>query len=130
MSLAELVGSCPKLHALTLTLTRMFFFTMAWNGLSQGLVLSSSTSIRQHVLWRVIVSTGWSLVASLCTAGWSIAYMGPTYLLPVKNFFAFWSVTWVFCIFNMDCESEPELRKSSSSRPNGPDARFYPRSSL
>lgn len=78
-----------------------FFFTMAWNGISNGLHLFAAFDTRRHITWRCIISAAWPLVSSLCVTGWTWAFKGD-YSLPAKEFFAYWAITWVFCIINID----------------------------
>jgi len=84
-----------------LPILMQFFFIMAWNGICNSMHLYAGYSLRTHTLARLFYSTIWPLFTSLCIAGWTFAFRGP-YEIDAKMFFAFWAVTWVFCMINFD----------------------------
>ncbi|KAI9152353.1 MFS-type transporter [Paramyrothecium foliicola] len=78
-----------------------FFFIMAWNGICNGMHLYAAYKLRDHILARLFWSCFWPLVTSLCCAGWTFAFRG-AYQMDAKMFFAYWAVTWVYCMINFD----------------------------
>lgn len=84
-----------------LPILMQFFFIMALNGICNSMHLYAGYSLRTHKLARLFWSTFWPLLASLCVTGWTFALRG-TYQMDAKMFFAFWAVTWVFCMINFD----------------------------
>jgi hypothetical protein len=84
-----------------LPILMQFFFIMAWNGVCNGMHLYAAYDFRTHVLARLFWGTIWPIFTSLCIAGWTFAYRG-SYHIDAKMFFAFWAITWVFCMINFD----------------------------
>lgn len=78
-----------------------FFFIMAWNGICNGMHLYAAHDMKAHILARLFWSTTWPLFASLCSAGWIFTFRG-SYQMDAEMFFAYWAVTWVFCMINFD----------------------------
>ncbi|KAK4700062.1 hypothetical protein P7C70_g6191, partial [Phenoliferia sp. Uapishka_3] len=79
-----------------------FFFTMGFNGISNGMHLYAAFDTNHHIIFRVLAATVWPLISSLCVAGWTFAYKGDDYPLPAHAFVAFWIVTWVLCVISID----------------------------
>jgi hypothetical protein len=84
-----------------LPILMQFFFIMAWNGICNSMHLYAGFDLRTHILARLFFSTIWPLFTSLCVTGWTFAFRG-SYEMDAKMLFAFWAVTWVFCIINFD----------------------------
>ncbi|GAB7336786.1 hypothetical protein MBLNU13_g10872t1 [Cladosporium sp. NU13] len=84
-----------------LPILMQFFFIMAWNGICNSMHLYAGYDLRTHILARLFWSTIWPICTSLCVVGWTLAFRG-SYPIDVKMFFAFWAVTWVFCMINFD----------------------------
>jgi hypothetical protein len=78
-----------------------FFFIMAWNGICNSMHLYAGLNVRAHILARLFFGTIWPIFTSLCVTGWTFAFRG-SYQIDAKMFFAFWAVTWVFCMINFD----------------------------
>ena len=78
-----------------------FFFIMAWNGICNSMHLYAGYGLRTHILARLFWSTMWPLFSSLCITGWTFAFRG-SYEINAKMLFAYWAVTWVFCMINFD----------------------------
>jgi hypothetical protein len=84
-----------------LPILMQFFFIMAWNGICNSMHLYAGFDLRTHILARLFFSTVWPLFTSLCVTGWTFAFRG-LYEMDAKMLFAFWAVTWVFCMINFD----------------------------
>jgi hypothetical protein len=84
-----------------LPIIMQFFFIMAWNGICNSMHLYAGSNLRTHNIARLFWSTFWPIFTSLCVTGWTFAFRG-SYLIDTKMFFAFWAVTWVFCMINFD----------------------------
>jgi hypothetical protein len=93
----------PFLNTLgaVLPVLMQFFFIMALNGIANGMHLYAAKTLRQQILLRLFWSTVWPIFASLCSAGWTFAFRG-SYKLDAKIFFAYWAVTWVYCMISFD----------------------------
>ena len=84
-----------------LPILMQFFFIMAWNGICNSMHLYAGFDLRTHILARLFFSTVWPIFTSLCVTGWTFAFRG-SYTMDAKMLFAFWAVTWVFCMINFD----------------------------
>ncbi|KAH6637687.1 hypothetical protein C7974DRAFT_390005 [Boeremia exigua] len=84
-----------------LPILMQFFFIMAWNGICNGMHFYAAHDLRTHILSRLFCGTVWPVFTSLCIAGWTFAFRG-SYSIDVKMFFAFWAVTWVYCMISFD----------------------------
>jgi hypothetical protein len=84
-----------------LPILMQFFFIMAWNGICNSMHLYAGFDLRIHTLARLFFSTVWPIFTSLCVTGWTFAFRG-SYHMDAKMLFAFWAVTWVFCMINFD----------------------------
>ena len=84
-----------------LPILMQFFFIMAWNGICNSMHLYAGFDLRTHIFARLFFSTVWPIFTSLCVTGWTFAFRG-AYQIDAKMFFAFWAVTWVFCMINFD----------------------------
>mgnify|MGYP001588070140 CR=1 len=64
------------------------------NGVFTALGLFRGTSMRQLVLWRVSITTLWTLATSLSVSGWSVAFSEVEHFATARGFFALWAVQW------------------------------------
>ncbi|TNY22026.1 hypothetical protein DMC30DRAFT_445625 [Rhodotorula diobovata] len=78
-----------------------FFFLMAMNGLFLGLGVYRGMSLGRHLKFRLVISLLWTLLTSLCSVAWGLMF-DEDYSIEAKNFFASWTVHWVFSIIVFD----------------------------
>lgn len=70
-----------------------FFFLLGLNGLFNAFKLYRFP-LKVLVRDRLIMTTVWTLITSLCVTGWTLAWH-ESWEFPAKNFFALWAVNWV-----------------------------------
>ncbi|GAA5822502.1 hypothetical protein JCM3770_002439 [Rhodotorula araucariae] len=78
-----------------------FFFIMSLNGIFLGLGVYRGMSLARHVKYRLVICVLWTLATSLCSVGWACMF-DESYSLEAKNFFALWTVIFVFSVIIFD----------------------------
>ncbi|KAL8283584.1 hypothetical protein RQP46_005379 [Phenoliferia psychrophenolica] len=101
MSNKALINTVGVVMPILMQVDRQFFFTMAFNGISNSLHLYAKSHTKFHLRWRIATSTVWPIIAALCSTGWTWTFKGD-YPLPAKAFFAYWAVTTVLCMICID----------------------------
>ncbi|GAA6005745.1 uncharacterized protein JCM10292_004619 [Rhodotorula paludigena] len=80
-----------------------FFFILMLNGLFLALGVYKGMSLRRHVKYRLAIGTIWTILTSLTIVAWALMFSEDyRSTLPAKNFFALWTVVWVFCMIILD----------------------------
>jgi hypothetical protein len=89
-------------------LLMQFFFIMGLNGISNEVHFFATKSRHHQIIYRQSCATIWPLLSSLCVTGWTFAF-GGNYHLDVKQFFAFWAVTWLYAMIAFECKHAFDL---------------------
>ena len=74
---------------------------MAMNGLFLGLGVYRGMSLARHLKFRLAICVLWTLPTSLCSVAWATMF-DESYDIEAKNFFALWTVVWVFSMITFD----------------------------
>ncbi|KAK9894938.1 hypothetical protein P389DRAFT_86569 [Cystobasidium minutum MCA 4210] len=72
-----------------------FFFIMAWNGTSNRFHAFAYKRRRDHIKYRLICSTLWPFLTSLCSTGWTFVFKR-SYPTDAGQFFGIWAISWLY----------------------------------
>ncbi|GAA5830151.1 hypothetical protein JCM11251_006898 [Rhodosporidiobolus azoricus] len=78
-----------------------FFFLMALNTVGAMTGWYRGMSLLRHIKFRATIGAIWTLLASLSVVGWYLCF-DEAYNIKAKNFFALWTVEWVYCMITFD----------------------------
>ncbi|KPV73272.1 uncharacterized protein RHOBADRAFT_55040 [Rhodotorula graminis WP1] len=87
--------------AFVLPFLLQFFFLLAWNNIFLGIGVYRNMSFARHLKYRLAISLAWTLLTSLMSTTWGVMF-DEGYDLAAKQFFALWTVHWVFSMITFD----------------------------